>query len=122
MPNFAFPTLPSGAALTSDGFTIEREDPSMQTPIEGGYVISRVKHTRTPRSTYNCGIRELTEADRMTMDIFWDTVRGGSMVFDWTHPTTLAVVAVRFKGPLTFVYTGWGPLKRWDCSFVLEQA
>jgi hypothetical protein len=122
MPNPVFPTLPSGTKLTSEGFSIEREDPSMQTELEGGYVFSRRKHTRTPRSSYNCMVRELTEADRLAMDSFWDTVGGGSVIFDWTHPTTLAVVAVRFKGPITYTYTGWGPLQRWDCSFVLQQA
>ena len=122
MANPGFPTLPSGAKLTTDGFTIEREDPSMQTELEGGYVASRAKHTRTPRSTYTCTVREMTEGDRVAMDTFWNTVKGGSVILDWTHPTTLAVVAVRFKGPLTFTYVGYGSYQRWDCSFTLQQA
>lgn len=117
-----FPTLPSGMLPDSQQFTETAEDPAKREDMEGGYVVSRAKHTRKPRRTWGIGFRDLTDADKVTLDDFWDTVRGGSLILNWTHPKTSVVYAVRFKESMNWKYVGWGPRSNWDCSFTLEQA
>jgi hypothetical protein len=120
--SLAFPTLPSGSLPDSKQFAISLEDPAMRTEMEGGYVITRKKHTRTPRRTWAIAYQMLTEGDRTTLDDFWNTTAGGSLAFDWTNPADGSIYTVRFKDPLNFKYAGIGTSKRWDCSFSLEQA
>lgn len=121
MTNPVFPTL----TMKEDSrfFTIEHEDPSMQTKLEGGYVVSRARHTRTPRKTFTSGLSRVTNADRTLLVTFWETtVKGGSVIWDWTCPQDLVVYSVRFKGPLKWTYTGNGPNQLWEVQFTLEQA
>jgi hypothetical protein len=117
-----YPTLPSGSLPDSKQFGIQLEDPAMRTEMEGGYVITRPKHTRAPRRTWPIAYQMLTDADRTTLGNFWNTTKGGSLTFDWTNPADGAIYTVRFKDPLQFKYVGIGSSKRWDCSFSLEQA
>jgi hypothetical protein len=117
-----YPTLPSGTKPDGAQFAAEREDPSMSTDMEGGYVITRPKHTRTPRYTWSVAYQQLTTEDEATLQTFWNTVKGGSMIFSWAHPLTSVSYLVRFKGPIRWSYTGWGVRIRWSCSFSVEQA
>lgn len=120
----ANPIFPSALAAKQDSslYSIEREDVSMKTPVDGGYVISRAKHTRTPRSNFKSGFTMLTNADRKLLEDFYALVRGGSVIFDWTDPSSLVVYQVRFAGALAFKYSGRMTTQRWDVSFSLEQA
>jgi hypothetical protein len=120
--SLTFPTLPSGSKPDSHQFTQTAEDPAMRTDIEGGYVVSRPKHTRTPRKNWGIAYQQLTAADKTALDAHWDAAHGGSLIFDWTNPENSVVYQVRFKDPLTWRYVGIGPTKLWDCSFSLEQA
>lgn len=122
MPNPIYPTLPSGSLPDSAQFGQDLEDPAMRTEMEGGYVATRPKHTRAPRKTWMVAYRNLTDDDKLSLETFWGTVRGGSVIFDWTNPSNLTVYQVRFKDPLKFRYTGIGSSQRWDCSFSVEQA
>lgn len=120
MSNPNFPTLTMGE--DSRFFSVEQEDPAIRTNMEGGYVSSRARHTRTPRKTFTSGLTNLTNADKATLEAFWDTVRGGSVIFNWTSPQNAVVYAVRFKEPLRWKYTGKGPNQTWELQFTLEQA
>jgi hypothetical protein len=124
MPNPTYPALPSGMKPDSKQFQEERENPAMNTELEGGYVATRPKHTRAPRRDFRLVYVDLTDADKATLDNFWDTVKGSSVIFDWTHPKTGVVYSVRFKPGerLVWQYSGQGPRSRWDCSFILAQA
>lgn len=117
-----FPTLSANAVPDSSQFRVSYEDPSMRTDMEGGYVITRARHTRPPRRTWMVVYRMLTNADRALLETLWDTVRGGSATFNWTNPQNSTTYEVRFKDPLNFSYSGRGTNQRWDCSFSLEQA
>ena len=122
MTNPAFPVLSRGQ--DSKFYTVTQENPALSTKIEGGYVVSRPKHTRKPRKTFTTGFTGLSTNDRATLQAFYDTVRGGSMVFDWQDPITLNVYQVRFQGEdgLQFKYVGMGNQRLWDVSFSLQQA
>jgi hypothetical protein len=120
MPNPIFPTLTN--APDSSKYGLEVEDPSMKTEMDGGYVVSRAKHTRTPRKKFSTGYTMLKNTDRDTLQAFYNTVRGGSVIFDWTDPASLVVYQVRFAAALTFTYTGVGTSQRWDVVLRLEQA
>lgn len=121
MPNPVFPTLTQDQ--DSSYYTVAMEDQSMKSEMEGGYQVSRAKHTRTARQTFTSGFTMLTAADFATLKNFYvTTVKGGSVIFDWTDPITATVLQVRFSGSITFKYTGAGTTQRFDVSFKLEQA
>lgn len=122
MSNPQFPTLSTGS--DSALYAVEAEDVSEKTSMDGGYVVSRAKHTRTPRKTFTTGYTDLVNADKQLIQDFWDNVaRGGSVIFDWTDPASLVVYSVRFTGgTLQWKYTGIGPTQRWQVQFKLEQA
>ncbi|MDT4825288.1 hypothetical protein FQZ97_585680 [compost metagenome] len=120
----AFPAEELSIGVDSSTYTVEQENPALTFEIEGGYTVSRPRHTRRPRKTYAFSMVFLTDEDRVIIQDFWDLVRGGSDIFDWVDPATGNTVAVRFKGqdPLPWKYTGSGLTKRWEVNFKLEQA
>lgn len=120
MANPIFPTLAKGQ--DSKHYGVELEDPAMRTQMEGGYVVSRAKHTRRPRRTFKTGFTGIGAADYATLQNFWDTVRGGSVIFDWTDPITNVVWQVRFAEKLVFKYAGIGNTRLWDVMASFEQA
>ncbi len=116
-----FPTLSIG--MNSKVFSSEAENPVVRTKMEGGYVTSRPRHTRRPRRTYTVGFTFLSEADRIALETFWDTVKGGSVAFYWTHPTTGVERLMRFAEgeSLSFKHIGVGSNLRWETQFKLEE-
>jgi hypothetical protein len=127
MTNPVFPTLSTGQ--DSSKYTRALEDVAMKTTMDGGYVVSRAKHTRAPRRTFTSGFTSIRKADKELLEAFYDTVKGGSVIFDWIDPTTQMGVsptpvtyAVRFTGEFKWQYRGIGPTELWDVTFTLEQA
>lgn len=121
MANPIFPILAKGQ--DSKFYKVSQENVALTTKMDGGYVVSRAKHTRKPRKTYTTGYTGIGNADRALLQNFWDTVRGGSVVFDWTDPISNTVIQVRFVGEgFEFAYVGMGVAQIWDVSFQLEQA
>jgi hypothetical protein len=123
MANPVFPTL----TLTKGGqdstqFVIKVEDVALKTELEGGYVASRARHTRTPRKTFSTGYKGISDADRQTLLTFYNTVGGGSVIFDWTDPVDAITYQVRFTSELEFRYAGVGTTKLWDVAFQVQQA
>lgn len=120
MTNPVFPTL----AMLQDSkfYSVEQEDVGLKTTMDGGYVVSRAKHTRTPRRTFTTGFTTIRTADKALLEAFYTTVRGSSVIFDWTDPVSLTVYQVRFADKLTFKYTGMGAMQLWDVGVKLEQA
>jgi phage-related protein len=121
MANPIFPTLTRGQ--DSKFYKLNQENTAMSTKMDGGYVVSRAKHTRKPRKSFTTGFSSMPNADRVKLQDFWDTVRGGSVVFDWTDPVTKTVFQVRFVGEsLEYTYVGKGIAQLWDVTFKVEQA
>lgn len=115
-----FPTLSRGQ--DSKAMSVELEDKAMKTEMDGGYVVSRAKHTRKPRRKFTSGFSQLTDADKTALEDFWDLVGGGSVIFDWLNPSNNTVYKVRFAAPISFKYSGMGGTNRWDVTFSLDQA
>lgn len=114
--------MPSGSKPDSKTFGVSLEDPAMRSETEGGYVITRARHTRAPRKTWAFGYKMLTNADRLALENFVTTVRGGSLIFTWLNPQDFVTYNVRFKELPKFGYEGLGTVQRWNCSMTLEQA
>lgn len=120
MTNPVFPTLTEGQ--DSKYFTITPDDPAMRAPLEGGYEFTRPRTTRAPRKTYSSGFSFIGDADKALLEAFWDTVKGGSVIFDWVRPNDEVTLAVRFAEPLAWKYVGHGPYRRWDVTFKVKEA
>lgn len=122
MTNPVFPTLPSGKVADSAKFEVSKKDPAMRAEMEGGYAVTRARHTRKPPRLFKVAYTSIDNADKTVLDNFYDTVRGGSVIFDWTDPESLVIYQVRFSGSFILRYAGAGNNRLWDCSFDLEQA
>lgn len=120
MTNPVFPILTERPDTKLYG--VEFEDQSTGSKMDGGYVVTRPKHTRSPRRTFSTGYTMLKPIDRAALDTFYRTVFGGSVIFDWIDPMTSVVYQVRFTSKLAYKYSGVGTTQRWDISFTLEQA
>lgn len=121
MTNPVFPTA-IGPLQDSKFYTVEMEDVGMKTKMDGGYVVSRARHTRKARRTYTTGFTDLTGTQVLLLTDFYDLVKGSSVVFDWVDPLGGLTIPVRFTDPLNLKYTGIGPTKRYDVQFKLEEA
>lgn len=123
MTNPVFPTLIlARGGQDSSQYRVKSENPAMTTEMEGGYVVSRARHTRRPRKTFATGYKQITDADRKTLMAFYESVGGGSVIFDWTDPIDKIVYQVRFVGELDFQYVGIGATKLWTVQFEVAQA
>ncbi|MBP2656020.1 MAG: hypothetical protein H6Q73_3589 [Firmicutes bacterium] len=85
-------------------FTTKIKDPSLQSEMENGLVISRARFTRTIQ-TFTLKWTALPVADYVTLrDFYCNTVYGGSLAFDWYYPTvdndsySGQLFSVRFTG------------------------
>lgn len=117
--NPRFPTLSTGQ--DAKRFGVSFEDPSIKEKMEGGYVVSRARHTRTPRKKFTSGFTNITNDDKATLQAFWNQVRGGSVIFDWENPEDGLIYAVRFL-KMNFEYSGVGATRLWNVSFEVEEA
>lgn len=118
-----FPTLAlARGGFDAQSYSVELEDPSMKSNMEGGYVVSRALHTRTPRKTFGLTYTGITEADRATLEAFYSQVHGGAVIFSWTDPINATSYMVRFADKLNFVYAGVGVTRLWNLNFQIQQA
>jgi phage-related protein len=107
----------------SSKYQVQQENPAIASPMEGGYVLTRPRHTRRPRKTWTSGFQALTEAQKNTLQAFFDSCHGGSVIFNWTNPTDHTVVAVRFTTDTTlqFAYSGIGGTHQYDVTFKVQE-
>lgn len=115
----SFPTL--SKEQDERYFSVSHEDPSLKSDIEGGYVVTRSRFTRTPRRTFSTGFTDISEADKTALEAYWDSKKGGSGIVSWTHPVTDVVIQTRFVSELDFKYTGIGGFHRWTVQFKLQE-
>lgn len=115
----AYPTLSYDFDATS--FKESSENPVIPpSSTEGGYTITRPRFTRRPRRTFMFRHLGISEADRLTLQNFWDDHYGGSLAFNWTHPVTSVVYNVRFDPQMTmdFDRIGFGTNHRYDTGTI----
>lgn len=97
------------------------EDPAVRSSMEGGYVVSRARHTRVPRKSFKTGFTALTQTQMVAIDAFYTAKRGGSTAFTWTNPTTNVELTVRFKREIQWNYVGASGTHLWDAMVELEE-
>lgn len=131
MANPVFPNIVAAKPVTpkfstgedSKNFSLEYEDPSMVSKMDGGYVVSRAKFTRPPRRTWTSGYTSISNSDKAILENFYKSVMGGAVIFDWTSPQDGQVYQVRFVGgSLKFRYTGVGTSQLWDVTYQVQEA
>lgn len=115
------PVMPYADKQDSAKFGETPEDPTIRAEMEGGYEVTRARHTRVPRRTWTSGLTYMTEVEKAAYVTFVDSVRVGSASFDWANPNTLAVHIVRFTKSPTYKYVGKGTDKRWDIDFEVRE-
>lgn len=119
MTNPVFPKMDKD--MDSSLYAVEQEDKSLKTQMDGGYVVSRAKHTRKPRKTFKIGYTALLAPDKGRLMDFYDIV-DCSLIFDWFDPPTQKTYQVRFAAPPAYNYKGIGYTQLWDVQLQLEQA
>jgi phage-related protein len=114
-----FPTF--GNKEDSSKFGLDLENVGIRSEMEGGYVLTRPRHTRRPRRTWSTGFTDLSEAQKTTFETFFNE-HGTFKVFTYTVKTSNEVVQVRFASVPSFDYKGYGTNYRWDIgSIKLEE-
>jgi hypothetical protein len=108
-----FPTF--GDREATDKFGLSLEDVGIRSEMEGGYVLTRPRHTRRPRRTWTTGFTDLSNAEKETFETFFNN-NGTYKVFTYLVKTSNETVQVRFAGVPTFDYKGYGSNYRWDIT------
>lgn len=98
-----------------------KSDPAITFDSEDDYTITRRRHTRRPPRIFTLGFTGLSDADKTTLEAFWQAQGGGSdLINGWLHPVTGEAIPVRFRPGVVpdFQYRGRGTTALWDASNV----
>jgi phage-related protein len=115
MSSYEFPSLSIYPTYPLDE---TREDGTISTPFEAGYVHTRPKFSRRGRKTYGVKYIYMPTTDKDTLDTFITSVREGAYTFTWVNPQSLTTVTVRFGEIPKFSYIING---YWECDFTLKE-
>lgn len=110
-------TFPVNLAAIQDSqhFGIDYEDKGLKGETDGGYVLSRPRHTRPPRKTFKTGFTEITQAQMNELEAFYEQV-GTYLKFNYTHPVKKTVHEVRFGKNFSAKYKGIGSTSLWNIT------
>lgn len=111
-----FPTL--GNKEDSAKYGIEFENTGMRSEMEGGYVLTRPRHTRRPRRTWKTGFTDISDTEKQTIEDFYNTY-GTHTAFNYTTPVGGETVNVRFKDVPKFEWAGWPQNPRWNINDIM---
>lgn len=112
---------PAGMASGEDSayFTHKRVEEDIEHKTEGGYTISRPRHTRRIMQ-YTTGFTEIEQADKDLLFAFVESKRA-RQPFTWREPTSGVTLTVCFANKPTFRYVGMGGVHLWTIAdIVLE--
>lgn len=102
-------------------FGFEQEDVGIRSEMEGGYVLTRPRHTRKPRRTWTTGFSAISNADKLTFEQFIND-HGTYLAFNYTVPIGGEIVNCRLKSVPKYKYLGWGDNPHWDIDdIVIEE-
>ena len=105
---------PSGIIEDGKFLGVSQNDPVQSHSTDGGYKITRPRYTRLPRKVFTTGFTDLSQAQRVTLQSFYDSKRGGSDSFTWTDGTSGTEYTVRFGSELIFKRAMPGSDHRWN--------
>jgi hypothetical protein len=120
----SYATMPYSEEIDSSKFSQEKENPAMGSKMDGGYVVTRPRHTRRPRRTFSAGFTDMRADKQPVFDAFFDSTHGGAVIFLFVHPVTGEQIPVRFTTDTTlpWTYTGMGKTALWNVTFKLQEA
>lgn len=116
-----FPTIT--ARQDQKFYTEDAEDTGMKSETDGGYEITRPRHTRRPRRIFTTGFTDISNADKTAIQNFYNEV-GTYNLFTWINPVTNTGITVRFSKPVKFKYanahklTAGAVSHRWDSETI----
>lgn len=114
-----FPSLGDGEDAKKYGF--DTEDVGKRSEMEGGYVLTRPRHTRRPRRMWKTGFTAVSQTDFDTFLEFWND-HGTYTGFTYTTKIGSEAVNVRFMQKPRWTYVGVGTTYLWDIDdIVLEE-
>lgn len=108
---------PTGVKEDSQFFNISRDDVTLETKTDGGYIYSRPRNARPASRIITTGFTELNQTQFQLMDDFIVTY-GRFKIFSYKIPTTGESISVRFKSVPKFNYVGMGGTHRYTVSGV----
>lgn len=91
-------------------------DNVIKSPSEGGYVQSRPRFTRVPK-TFTLNYETLLVADKTVLDTLYAALKGSDS-FTYTHWQTSVTHTVRFAKPVEYKYVSYGI---WSATIELEE-
>lgn len=109
-------TMPLQSKQDSKYFKEVTPDQSIGSATDGGYRYTRPKYTSAPKKTFTTGFTILSNDDKIIFEEFYNTVRGGSDGFLYTHPINGTSHNVRFVGSMNFDYVGMGYTRLWNIT------
>lgn len=117
-----FPTLTGSAKSPRPLEYIETAstDPTIRSPKEAGYVQTRSRYSRIPRS-YRVVFHGLTEADKNLIRTHEIECGVGGASFTWTPPDRAATLTVRFAMPVIYIPFGETNFLYWNVEMELEE-
>lgn len=110
--------FPLATKQDSSKYGFQQEDVGMRSEMEGGYVLTRPRHTRTPRRTWKTGFTNLSDSDKQTFENFVNSV-GTYLAFDYNIPVAGTLVNVRLQKIPTYEYAGFGTNLRWNINDIM---
>lgn len=115
-----FPTLNNKEDSKKFGF--DTEDVGIRSDMEGGYVLTRPRHTRPPRRIFKTGFTGINNTDFNSFMAFWNSY-GTYKAFTYIVKTSNnELVNVRFQAKPNFQYVGVGATYLWDINdIILEE-
>ena len=108
-------SLPFPTKQDAAKFGFEQEDVGIRSEMEGGYVLTRPRHTRRPRRTYKTGFTDLSNAEKIQFEDFIAEF-GTYKAFNYTVPVVGTVINVRLREIPKYEYKGAGANLRWDIN------
>lgn len=110
----SFPSI-SGFTAREDSslFSKKLVNPAIRKELEGGFVSTRRRYTRTVYEI-TTGFTNISHADHLLFEAFVAAVGGGAGSFTYINPVTSESLTVRFKDTPTASYAGLGGVHRWD--------
>lgn len=106
-PDIAAPILPR-AENGSSSFGEKLSDSTIESICDGGYKLTRPRHTRVT-GTWTFAWNALSTEDYKKIRGFYEKVQN-SMSFTWTNPLDGETYTVRFTGNWSWIYdfpVGW---------------
>ncbi len=118
-----FPTIYHHGTLEQTPYVEELTsalDPTVRTEAEAGYVMSRARFTRTPRSWR---VRyDMTKTTNKTTISDFVAARGiGGEAFTWEEPVEKTGVTVRLLAPPTYIPVENTNNTRWTITMTMEE-